>query len=400
MTFDLPAPYPDTPVLLPTPTAEPADHAAGNDLNAPDMVSEEISDRGLGCPHETSGALQFTADQLSERNRRFQVLEAVRVFLEENPGAPVAAACRAAGVDQATYMRWRGRYKEHGLDGLVPRTDRCGRKPSFDAFAPEAQQKLVQLYVRTGSQALALQLFRDDPLCPEPLKAWIDERNSSDKSRHQIPPSLRQRMQVTPAIHDKFRGPRRYELNAITTLRSMEEQLDGGDVRSIEPGDWWEMDDMSVNLPFWYESPFGTDKLAERHGVGIGRQSLCAMDIASGKWLGFELIGRPRDAYRAEDILRFLRRLFTEYGLPRRGLRLERGIWQSKRMTGYTVSDSGAAEGPVERPGMDEQEKERVVGGLQALGIEIRYVHTPKAKGFIESGFNFLQSVMAAIAHK
>lgn len=399
MTLDLPATYPDASVLLPTPTAEPADHAAGNRI-ASAMVSEETSDRGLGCPHETAGALRLNPDQLTERNRRFQILEAVRAFQEANPGAPVAAACRAAGVNQATYMRWRGAYKEQGLDGLAPRTDRCGRKPAFDAFDPEAQQKLVQLYVRTGSQALALQLFRDDPLCPAPLRDWIDERTASERSRHQIPPSLRQLMSVAPAIHDKFRGPRRYELNSVTTLRSMEEQLDGGDARAIEPGDWWEMDDMSVNLPFWYESPFGTDRLAERHGVGIGRQSLCAMDIASGKWLGFELIGRPRDAYRAEDILRFLRRLFTEYGLPRRGLRLERGIWQSKRMTGYSVSETGTAEEAVERPGMEEPERERVIGGLKALGIEVSYVHSPKAKGFIESGFNFLQSVMAAIATK
>lgn len=361
------------------------------------MVSEETSERSRDSAHETSGAPQFTPDQLAERNRRHAVLEAVHAFTQENPGAPMAAACRAAGVNQATYLRWRGAYKEQGLDGLVPRTDRCGRKPAFDAFAPEAQQKLVQLYIKTGSQSLAIQLFRDDPLCPEPLKAWIDDRNAGERSRHQIPPSLRQLMHVTPAIHDKFRGPRRYELNAITTLRSMTEQLDSGDVRNIEPGDWWEMDDMSVNLPFWYESPFGTDKLAERHGVGIGRQSLCAMDIASGKWLGFELIGRPRDAYRAEDILRFLRRLFGEYGLPRRGLRLERGIWQSKRMTGYAVSETAAAEVVAERPGMDEPERERVVGGIKSLGIQVQYVFTPKAKGFIESGFNFLQAVMGAI---
>ena len=205
-------------------------------------------------------------------------------------------------------------------------------------------------------------------------------------------------MNVTPQVKDKFRGPRRFELNGITTHRSMDEQLESGELRAIQPGDWWEMDDMSVNLPFWFESPFGTDRLAERHGVGLGRQSLCAMDIASGKWLGFELIGRPRDAYRAEDILRFLRRLFTEYGTPRRGLRLERGIWQSKRLTGYAVTDGGAAEEEVQRPGMDEPERERIVGGIEALGIRVQYVHSPKAKGFIESGFNFLQAVMSAIA--
>ena len=395
---DFPDTTQDTTVPLPTPTAEDNGVESGS-LTASAMVPGEIPGHGLDeYPEELAGAVSFSAEQLAERNRRYDILESVQAFRQANPGAPMSAACRAAGVDQATYNRWRGAYKEGGLDALVPQTHKRGRRPTFDAFPPEAQQKLVQLYLRTDSQALALQLFRDDPLCPEPLRDWIDAQAAAGTPRHKLPPSLRQAMNVTPQVKDKFRGPRRFELNGITTHRSMDEQLESGELRAIQPGDWWEMDDMSVNLPFWFESPFGTDRLAERHGVGLGRQSLCAMDIASGKWLGFELIGRPRDAYRAEDILRFLRRLFTEYGTPRRGLRLERGIWQSKRLTGYAVTDGGAAEEEVQRPGMDEPERERIVGGIEALGIRVQYVHSPKAKGFIESGFNFLQAVMSAIA--
>jgi hypothetical protein len=173
-------------------------------------------------------------------------------------------------------------------------------------------------------------------------------------------------MRVTKAVHYKFSGPKRYRLNAMTTLRGMFEEMADGSRREIEPGDWRVMDDMSVNYPFWFDNPFGSDKLAKAHGVGIGRQSLCAMDLASCKWLGFVLIGRPRDAYRAEDILRFCRRLFQEYGLPRRGLRLERGIWQAKKIQGHevvtTTSGSEAVvELPGERPEMPEAERNLVI---------------------------------------
>jgi hypothetical protein len=337
----------------------------------------------------------YSPEQLKERNRRRDILDAVHRHLEENPNAPVAAACRAAGVNQATYLRWRAAYKELGEDGLIPGRS-TGRKPKFDPalFTAAAQQKLVQLFVKTRSHALALTLFRHDPLCPAELREWIHTAADEGRSRHAIPPSLRQQMHVTPAVHDKFRGPRTYQLNAITTLRGDFETLADGTRRTIEPGDWWVFDDMSVNFPFWFASPFGTSKLAQRHQVDLGRQTLCAMDVASGKWLGVEVVGRPRDAYRAEDILRFCRKLFTDYGLPRRGLRLERGVWKSKRITGYEVTETQAVELQEERAGMAEEEQQRVTGGLQALGLELQYTTSAKGKGEIESGFNFLQRVM------
>lgn len=335
---------------------------------------------------------QFTAEDYAERNRKRGILDAVHDYLVANREAKVAEACRHADVDHATYLRWRAAYKEHGEDGLLPGKS-TGRKPKFQ-LPPAAQQKLVQFYVKTQSHALSLQLFRNDPLCPAELADWLDEAARGGRSRHQIPPALRQAMTVTPAVHDKFRGPKTYQLAAITTLRGDFEEMADGTRRTIEPGDWWVMDDMSVNFPFWFASPFSDSKLAQKHGVDLGRQTLCAMDVASGKWLGCELIGRPRDAYRAEDVLRFCRKLFTEYGLPRRGLRLERGVWKSKRITGYEVTDSGPAEREEDRPDMAEDDRQRVVGGLQALGIELQFTTSAKGKGEIETGFNFLQRVM------
>ena len=157
---------------------------------------------------------------------------------------------------------------------------------------------------------------------------------------------------------------------------------------------------MSVNFPFWFESPFRDRQTRRTMASASAGNRFCAMDIASGKWLGFELIGRPRDAYRAEDILRFLRRLFTEYGMMRRGPPVERGIWQSKRLTGYTVTDSAAAEEEVQRPGMDEPERERIVGGSEFQDPGPVRPQPGRQRALSRAASNFLQAVMSAIAEK
>jgi hypothetical protein len=342
----------------------------------------------------------YSGEQLAERDRRKRILDGISEYRTTNEGAPIAEACRAFGVNQATYSRWRDAFASGGIDELIPGKP-TGRPDKFpeEVFTFEVRQKLSQIYLKTESHAATLLIFRNDPLCPQCLRDWHDEQVRLGKSRHQIPPSLRKMMEQTPAMHDKFRGPRRYELNQFTTFRDMYEILEDGTERLIEPGDWWEMDDMSMNYPFWFPSPWGDSKLAHRHHCDIGRQSLCAMDVGSGKWLGVDLIGRPRDAYRAEDILRTCRKLFCEFGLPRRGLRLERGIWKSKRITGYDVDDNATAAKESEREvgGIAEEEKEKVCGGLRELGIEVRWVHSPKTKGFIETGFNFFQRIMSGI---
>jgi hypothetical protein len=46
---------------------------------------------------------------------------------------------------------------------------------------------------------------------------------------------------------------------------------------------------------------------------------------------------------------------------------------------------------------MSEEEQNKLWGGLQELGIEVRYVWTPHQKGFIESGFDYFQSAAALI---
>jgi hypothetical protein len=235
--------------------------------------------------------------------------------------------------------------------------------------------------VRTGSARLALLRFADDQLCPAPLGAML-RRGAQPR------PLMAVIRTITPELEALDRGPAHYQ-GTITGLRALEEELQNGTRVPLRPGDVWELDDMSTNYPFWFECA-GVGK----HGTVLGRQGLYCGDVPSSKWLGVELVGRPRDAYRAEDILRFLRKLMVAYGKPRR-LRIERGVWRARAIKGWSDEEAtDGSDGTNGSNGMEEAEKALLQDGLKALGIEVIYCYTPGQKGWIESNFNRLQEVL------
>jgi hypothetical protein len=238
---------------------------------------------------------------------------------------------------------------------------------------------------RTGSARLALLRFADDELCPAPLGMML-RRGAQPR------PLMAIIRVITPELEALDRGPGHYQ-GTITGLRALEEELQNGQRVPLRPGDVWELDDMSTNYPFWFECQ-GVGK----HSSVLGRQGLYCGDVASSKWLGVELVGRPRDAYRAEDILRFLRKLMQAYGKPRR-LRIERGVWRARVIKGWSEEGTDGTEGTegtegTKVEGMDEAEQALLQDGLKALGIEVIYCYTPGQKGWIESNFNRLQQVL------
>jgi len=308
-------------------------------------------------------------------------------------GISEASACAAAGVSFYKLARWRRAFRAGGVAELEDkRAGRSGRKPVAAKLTPAAAEHLRKLAVGCGSLASAVDEFELSAVCPPEIKGVLAAR----RSRHHIPLSLRRAAASTPEQEAMFHGPKQFDEVAFIQRRDMTmiDPRTGERVR-IQPGDWWEMDDQSTNQPFWFELPDGdaftrqgtADALARRHGVGLGRQGLFAVDIATGRWLSCELVGRPRDAYRAEDILRFMRRLFEDYGLPRFGIRLERGCWQSRSITGEKIE-------------MPEDQRRIVVHGLRNLGIHVEYVYKSRGKPFVEGGFDHLQTRMAIEAMK
>ena len=319
--------------------------------------------------------------------------QAMKVIVETalgqmRKGAKLRGCAEAAGVAPATLKRWIDRYQEAGRDGLGRRKG-SGRRSQL--ALDDAETAALRRYVlETGSMHLGIRMFAEDPRCPDHVRDYVLARTVDGAD---YAPALYRAARITPEARAKYLGKKAWTYAGKLSRRGTFEVMPDGSKREIEPGDWWEFDDMSWNQPFWFEVPQGVstrdgkaDALLEKFGVTLGRQSLMAQDLRSGKWLGVELIGRPRDAYRAEDILRFMRRLFDEYGMPRRGIRLERGVWKSRAITGQSLASMG------------EDEQEKLLGGIAELGLEVVYAWTSRQKGGIEGGFDHVQSV-AGLLH-
>jgi transposase-like protein len=344
-------------------------------------------------------------------NERLAIIRGVADL--ESQGYTFTLACDHFKVSRSTVTFWRRKYAAGGLQALENK-ESSGRPPISAALSPEAITKIRELVLKTDSVKLAYEIFSNDPLCPDQVRESIQ---GPKVSGHDIALSLRRVAYITPEVKALHRGEKTFDSMGFVNLRDMTELMPDGTRRPIKAGDWWELDDMSMNQPFRYplspdaQTRQGTaDRLAQKYGCGIGRQSLWCMDVASGKFLGFELIGRARDAYRAEDILRFLRKLFTSWGVPRRGLRLERGVWKSRRIRGAEINMTGWDQADrddyaeviqdYEHPEMEETERKVIVGGLQKLGLEVVYCWNSHQKGLIESSFDHLQSLMNVMGDK
>jgi hypothetical protein len=253
------------------------------------------------------------------------------------------------------------------------------KKPASESLdiTPEEQNKLRQLHIKCGSFQYAVEALADLPGTRAELRELINRH----RARRNYPKALRRAARVTPEDNDQARGPKRFNLRVTTQLRTNTWIDAAGQEHELVGGDIFECDDMSLNQPFWYEWPYGGDKLSDMFGVRLGRQMLASIDTATGKWLGFDLIGRVRDAYRAEDVVRFLGRIGHFHGLPRLGFRLEHGVWASRSVRG--VKGTCTDEGEV-----------ATLGSIRDA-VAIHYVHSPKAKGIIEGSFDMLQTILS-----
>lgn len=374
MTFLPPRPAETAGPLPPTAVGACGDAARVHESAAGAPFSSPV---GEACPAPTENTV-------SAHLRNIALARSLGELLAQGKTQRKAAA--SLGISAAKASRLLAAWREGGEAALMPKYGNCGR-PSYASLATETDRLAIQrLALKCDSESFAYQIWADNPECSEALRAVILRER---KSRHNLAPSLRQLAHVTPEVKALHRGEKAFQAAGFTVMRDGYERLPDGSMREVQPGDWWEMDDMSVNQPFWWEYTGGDSDLSQRQGAAIGRQSLFALDVASGKWLGFELVGRPRDAYRASDILRFLRRLFEDHGLPRRGLRLERGTWASRTIAG----DAGPAKRKI--PEMADAEKQLLVGGLGQLGLLIEWCNQSNHKGAIEGGFDHLQTALS-----
>lgn len=290
---------------------------------------------------------------------------------------------RATGVPKATLLRWvaeaiGGRKSEVG--GQKGK----GRKP-LHTFTDAEAKALRTLRLEKGSLGNAVIAFLVNEACRAESADFLGsilERSAATGKAPAWPPCVRSAAHLSEEEEAAFRGDRALGKYAPSISRGAYWIDARGNEVPLLPHDIWESDDMSANEPFRHVDPVTGE-------TRIGRQILFTGDRFSAAMLGLSLIGRDRDAYRAEDILDHLLDLIDVFGMPRLW-RIERGVWESKGIEGVALDDARARKLGYE----GERWTGRRIGGLDHL-FRIEHMFTSNGKGGIEGAFNHLQDLIA-----
>ena len=297
---------------------------------------------------------------------RTQLVQQVQALMQRDQ-LSLRAACSAVGIPPASFLRWSAKVAQFGtvVDGKP-----TGRPGAFDTLSDDEVHALRHWVLRRGSLPLAIEDFASDPACSPEIRAALQEildRAARDRKPLVIPPSLRRAGEVTPEEHASYRGSKAASQFEVIERRGLTMKDERGRVLPLVPNAIWESDDMSSNEPFRFVGADGQER--------VGRQSLFTIDVFSARWLGFDAIGRERDAYRVEDIADHMRELVMAWGLPL-VWRLERGVWESHWLHGIDLGNG------------------QTWGGLGEL-FSIEHTWKSRGKGTVESSFNLLQDLIA-----
>ncbi len=297
-----------------------------------------------------------------------------RVDALRESGACTADACLAVDLSIQQYRRWK-RGEGLGSRGIPTDPDkRTGRPPAVELNAEESA-RLRWFALKKESTLLAVEAFLDkaNPR-PEVAAALLRilDRSAETRKKPSWPLSVRRACKVSAEERAMFRG-KKAEANIVPVghRRMVIIDIDGTET-PVRPGDLYESDDMSLNQPFRFHGP---------DGETLGRQCLFSQCVHSLKWLGVSPLGRPGDAYRAEDIADHMLSIVEAWGLPL-WWRLERGPWVNTFIDGVKLDELGA------------RFKGRRWGALDDLFGVVR-AYGSRGKGAIEGSFDFLQALMA-----
>lgn len=197
----------------------------------------------------------------------------------------------------------------------------------------------------------------------ERLQAWRD-----NGTRPNWPASVMRACHVTQAEMDLFRGKLR---NSSPQVRRGNFIVDKyGREIELKPLMVYTSDDVSINEQFrWIDAATGRWM--------AGRQVLSTIDWGSAAGLANTAIGRPKDAYRAEDIADHMLDVCQSFGLPLAWI-LEQGSWNGTFIHGIEVE------------GMATK-----WGALDPYLFAINNVDSSRGKGLIEERFDMMQVAMA-----
>ncbi len=356
-----------------------ADHATAPAVSPQWEEGTALMDGGVGAPPDEW--------RIQEANRRQQILQTFAELIAQ--GIPRNEAAKQIGVPYTTIWRYEKAFAARGYNGLLPGTDKCGRKSWLEKLGLSAEDvqlimgEIQGLNLDVESTTSALRIFASSDRCPAALAQVI--LDPTRHSKHDIPRSIRDLAKVGGATRTAHRGPRRLSLKGIYIPRKMD----------VLPGDVFTADDTTPIWAWWVpwreceEYPFGVKLLQG--------QLLPVIDVASQCAITYSLIAREKASYRACDIWALFGHTFDQVGLPRLGWQLERGSWEANLIGGQEVTyETG------------EATFSRRVGGLRQLPtnphdkmradfawpktLEIFTSYLPKSKS-IEAFFNRSQSL-------
>lgn len=249
-------------------------------------------------------------------------------------GAPLTAACIAAGVARTTYLRWSGRFSAGGLDALVdlPRSGRPGYAFSEPALDAVARAYLASNWRRNlGSLTAAARFVARDPAsCLVPAERDAILLRSS---KFALPAGLRRGVaeRVGTLVAARHRDPAAGCDDGIYLPGSLRMSSDGS--RRLLPGERQVWDDASVNVGVVVPWARGGDKCSDRYGVRVARfQLLACLDCSTDQCVGYSYVMRANDAYSNFDARSALRSVWSLSGYVPAETVLEGGVWQSRPM--------------------------------------------------------------------
>lgn len=281
-------------------------------------------------------------------------------------------ACSAAGVSVANYTRWASAMADGGLEALSAAKP-TGRPRSFELTDDETNA-LRGLTATFDSVRYAIEAFPRHDCCQPTTRAKINEildRAARAGREPHFPRALCRAAFVTEDERMRLRGQKHAQAKEFSPRKGMWFEDAEGNKMPILAHTVWTMDDYSANQPYIVTAEDGQSRLC--------RQYLMAQDVFSSAWIGSEAIGRERDAYRGEDILRFILRTIDGQGTMPRFLLLERGRWDSRAVHGLPLNDDPS--GPR-------------WGGLDDLFC-IKHGFTPRHKAALESNLSLLQRALS-----
>lgn len=334
-----------------------------------------VSHTGAECPDAQGGAAALRdRDLLAGARRMVSARELHRLIAS---GQSQRAAAVRLGIPQAEASRLLAIHRadpDAGPDAYAPRRSNSGRRPTVwlrdDEVATVRRFLLATNFHSTsGSTPHALRLAaREAAIRPE-LADMIAQRLAAGATP--LPPAAMAQLRLSETVVRAHRSPRNAWLDYVSSPGSLQMTVDAdtGRERLVQPGERWTIDDGSINLLAVVpdlERP--GDKCWTRWGVAVGRfQLLLVVDHRTRFIVGWSFTARPRDSYRAEDIVATLGNAVREHGAPRE-IVLEHG-----------VSAAGL-----------------VTATLETLGVQILRADSPHQK-VVESVFHSLWTRLSTL---